>query len=70
MPNLSSRQDGKHTTGKHEVSYTGKIPYNAFCGEVFDLMHFLSFPRKLLQLPVTLPISGILYSNIHGKLTH
>ena len=32
-----------------------------------DLMHFLSFPGKLLQLPVTLPISGMLYSNIHGK---
>ena len=29
-----------------------------------DLMHFLSFPGKLL---VTLPISGTLYSNIHGK---
>ena len=32
-----------------------------------DLMHFLSFPGKLLQLTVTLPISGTLYSNIHGK---
>ena len=32
-----------------------------------DLMHFLSFPGKLLQLPVTLPISGMLYNNIHGK---
>ena len=28
---------------------------------------FLSFPEKLLRLPVTLPILGTLDSNIHRK---
>ena len=36
-----------------------------FCGH--DLMSFLSFPKKLLRLLVTLPILGTLDSNIHGK---
>ena len=31
------------------------------------LTSFLSFPEKLLWLPVTLPILGTLDSNIHGK---
>ena len=31
------------------------------------LMSFLSFPEKLLRLPVTLPILGTLDSNIHRK---
>ena len=31
------------------------------------LTSFLSFPEKLLRLPVTLPILGTLDSNIHGK---
>ena len=31
-------------------------------------MSFLSFPEKLSQLPVILPILGILDSIIHGKI--
>ena len=39
-----------------------------FRGEKFHgLMPFLSFPEKLLRLPVTLPILGTLDSNIHRK---
>ena len=39
-----------------------------FCGEkVLWFNIFLSFPEKLLRLPVILPILGTLDSNIHGK---
>ena len=54
--------------GNMKYSTLAKYCIMLFCGEKFrDLTHFLSFPRKLLQLPVTLPISGMLDSNIHGK---
>ena len=50
-------------------------PYNevtvyCFCFAVkkfHGLTSFLSFPEKVLRLPVTLPILGTLDSNNHGK---
>ena len=52
------------------INYSCVYTVYCFCFVVkkfHGLTSFISFPEKLSQLPVTLPILGTLDSNIHGK---
>ena len=58
----------RHSAGIISTNFENTVHCFCFAVKKFHgLTSFLSFPEKLLRLPVTLLILGTLDSNIHGK---